>query len=112
MARITVEDCVTVIKNRFELCLIASNRAKSILSGVATSIDNKEKPAVISLREIAAGLVDVDHIKKNIISSIKNRGVAQIAQVSVTSNEVEEEIGNMIIAEEGDLTEINPSNEE
>ena len=62
MARITVEDCVEVIPNRFELCLIAGNRAKSILSGAPTNIDRKEKPAVIALREIAEGLLDIVHI--------------------------------------------------
>ncbi len=83
MARITVEDCVTVVPNRFELCLIASNRAKSILSGASTTLDNKEKPAVISLREIAEGLVDVEGVRKNIVRSIKNRGNVEI----VSSNE-------------------------
>ncbi len=83
MARITVEDCVTVVPNRFELCLIASNRAKSILSGSATTLDRKEKPAVISLREIAEGLVDVENVKQNIIRSIKNRGGFEI----VSSND-------------------------
>ena len=78
MARITVEDCVTVVPNRFELCLVASNRAKSILSGSNTTLDRKEKPAVIALREIAEHLVDVDVIKKNIVRSIKNRGVVEI----------------------------------
>lgn len=73
MARITVEDCVTIVKNRFELCLIASNRARAILSGVETAIETSEKPAVISLREIAAELVDVDVIRKNIIDGIRNR---------------------------------------
>lgn len=83
MARITVEDCVTVVPNRFELCLIASNRAKSILSGSATTLDNKEKPAVISLREIAEGLVDVEGVRRNIVRSIKNRGNVEI----ISSNE-------------------------
>jgi DNA-directed RNA polymerase subunit omega len=78
MARITVEDCVTVVRNRFELCLIAANRAKSILSGSNTTLDRKEKPAVIALREIADKLVDVELIKKNIVRSIKNRGVVEI----------------------------------
>ncbi len=78
MARITVEDCVTVVPNRFELCLVASNRAKSILSGSSTTLDVKEKPAVIALREIADNLVDVESIKKNIVRSIKNRGVVEV----------------------------------
>jgi len=76
MARITVEDCVRIVPNRFELCLIASNRAKAILSGAPTSLDRKEKPAVISLREIADGLADVDSIRKNIKSGLNNRGLS------------------------------------
>lgn len=93
MARITVEDCVTVVTNRFELCLVASNRAKSILSGASTQLDRKEKPAVISLREIADGLIDVEAIKKNIVRSIKNRGTAESIQSgSEVTEMVEEEI--------------------
>ncbi len=93
MARITVEDCVTVVPNRFELCLVASNRAKSILSGAATQLDRKEKPAVISLREVADGLVDVDGIKKNIVRTIKNRGAAETHQsTNDVSEMIEEEI--------------------
>jgi DNA-directed RNA polymerase subunit omega len=94
MARITVEDCVTVVPNRFELCLVASNRAKSILSGSSTTLDRKEKPAVISLREIAEGLVDVESVRKNIVRSIKNRGVVEI----VSSNDQISEV----IAEESE----------
>lgn len=82
MARITVEDCVTVVPNRFELCLVASNRAKSILSGAPTNLDRNEKPAVIALREIAEHLVDIDAIKKNITRTIKNRGLVEIAAAS------------------------------
>ncbi len=92
MARITVEDCVTVVPNRFELCLVASNRAKSILSGASTSLNRKEKPAVIALREIAEGLIDVDNIKKNIVRSIKNRGINEIVSDNTNSSAIEEEI--------------------
>ena len=74
MARITVEDCVQNIPNRFELCLIAGSRAKNILSGAPTTLDKKEKPAVIALREIAYNLIDVEVQKNNIITSIKNKG--------------------------------------
>lgn len=88
MARITVEDCVTVVPNRFELCLVASNRAKAILSGAHTSLDRKEKPAVISLREIAEGLVDVENVRKNIVRSIKNRGVVEV--ISSSSEQITE----------------------
>jgi DNA-directed RNA polymerase subunit omega len=95
MARITVEDCVTVVKNRFELCLVASNRAKSILSGASTQLDRKEKPAVIALREIAEGLVDIENIKNNIVRAIKNRGAGDSSQVDAgISDAIEEELQN------------------
>lgn len=82
MARITVEDCVTVVPNRFELCLVASNRAKSILSGAPTVLDRNEKPAVIALREIADHLVDIDAVKKNITRTIKNRGLVEVVSTN------------------------------
>jgi DNA-directed RNA polymerase subunit omega len=80
MARITVEDCVKVVPNRFELCLIASNRAKAILSGANTTLNRKEKPSVIALREIAHEMVDVNIIRDNIINTIKNRNFVEINQ--------------------------------
>lgn len=92
MARITVEDCVTVVPNRFELCLVASNRAKSILSGASTELDRKEKPAVIALREIGDNMVDVKAIKQNILSSIKNRGNIDLARSSQEGSATQEMI--------------------
>lgn len=102
MARITVEDCVTVVPNHFELCLIAGNRAKSILSGATTSLDRKEKPAVIALREIAEGLVDVEAIRKNIVRSIKNRGAVEVAPASdeVTESMSEESEPNIALKDD------------
>jgi len=100
MARITVEDCVTVVPNRFELCLVASNRAKSILSGAVTHLDKKEKPAVIALREIGDNLVDVEVIKQNIVSSIKNRGFIEPSkndEHSALSQTVFEEINGQML---------------
>ena len=90
MARVTVEDCVTIVPNRFELCIIASNRAKSILSGAPTNFDKKEKPAVISLREVAEGLIDVDNIRQNVANSIKNRGIVQFSDINEMA-EIDEE---------------------
>jgi len=102
MARITVEDCVIVVPNRFELCLVASNRAKAILSGAPTSLDRKEKPAVISLREIADGLVDVENVKKNIVRSIKNRGVVEVVSSNdqITESMMEEAEPNLVLKDD------------
>lgn len=96
MARITVEDCIEVIPNRFELCLIAGNRAKSILSGAPTSLDRKEKPAVIALREIAEGMLDIEMQKKNIVKSIKNRGIVEVVSDNqLIQDAIADEAGNV-----------------
>ena len=56
MARITIEDCLARIPNRFELTLAATNRARQITAGAAPLLDaDRDKPTVIALRELAAG---------------------------------------------------------
>lgn len=98
MARVTVEDCVLVVPNRFELCLIASNRAKNILSGSHSDLTaSGEKPSVIALREIAENIVDVDNIRDNIISTIKNRGISP--EDNSSSSEVSADIASEQVAE-------------
>jgi DNA-directed RNA polymerase subunit omega len=59
MARITVEDCLEVIPNRFELVLGAARRAKQLLKGARPLVESDNKEVVTSLREIAAGKVSV-----------------------------------------------------
>ena len=60
MARVTVEDCLDKVKNRFELVLVAAKRAHQLNSGgFRTTLDvGKDKPTVLALREIEAGLID------------------------------------------------------
>lgn len=65
MARITVEDCLEVVDNRFELVMMAAKRARQLANGVDPQIDNSEsndKPTVLALREIAASAIDEDYI--------------------------------------------------
>ena len=70
MARITVEDCLSVVDNRFELVLMASKRARQLAKGVDPALDNSEnqdKPTVLALREIAARVIDepfIDAVEK------------------------------------------------
>jgi len=107
MARITVEDCVKIVPNRFELCLIASNRAKAILSGSNTSLDRKEKPSVIALREIANEVVDVDVIRENIINSIKNRNFVdnQSTDETVVDAIIDESEPNLVLKDDTFVSE-------
>jgi DNA-directed RNA polymerase subunit omega len=66
MARITVEDCLEVIDNRFELVMLAAKRARQLANGVEPQLDNSEnddKPTVLALREIAARSIDADFVE-------------------------------------------------
>jgi len=61
MARVTVEDCLTKVPNRFALVILASKRTKQLMDGAKPLIDpGKNKPAVLALREIAEGHVHFD----------------------------------------------------
>jgi len=64
MARITVEDCLKQIPNRFQLVLAAAYRARQLTQGHALKIDTKDKPAVAALREIAAQKVGIEMLRK------------------------------------------------
>ena len=65
MARITVDDCLKKIPNRFELTLAATYRSRQLATGASPMVEaNKDKPTVIALREIAQGLVGVDILHK------------------------------------------------
>jgi len=61
MARITVEDCLVNVPNLFELVMVAAKRARRVANGAEPLVDREnDKPTVVALREIAAGLVTLD----------------------------------------------------
>ena len=63
MARITVEDCLDNVANRFELVLTATRRARQIGHGAEPMVEEEnDKPTVIALREIADGLIDAEKV--------------------------------------------------
>lgn len=73
MARITVEDCEKVIENRFDLVILAAERARQIFAGDKITIDGKkdEKKSVIALREIAEGNISVEKLKEKVIDRFR-----------------------------------------
>jgi len=84
MARVTVEDCVVRVPNRFELVLLAAQRAREITSGAPLTLDrDDDKNPVVALREIAEDRVQLDHLKDSLV-----RGM----QKHVEMDEPEEEI--------------------
>ena len=72
MARITVEDCILKIPNRFELVLTAAQRAKEIGVGAELTVDrDNDKNSVVSLREIADETIPLEELKENLIKSFQ-----------------------------------------
>jgi len=64
MARITVEDCLKQIPNRFELTLAATYRPRMLAQGHTPRIDSKDKPTVTALREIATGKIGAEMLRR------------------------------------------------
>ncbi len=72
MARVTVEDCVVRVPNRFELVLLAAQRAREITSGAPLSIDrDDDKNPVVALREIADETVGLAHLKESVVRGMQ-----------------------------------------
>jgi DNA-directed RNA polymerase subunit omega len=66
MARITVDDCMKLIPNRFELTLAATYRARQLTNGATPLVEpDKDKPTVIALREIAAGKIGKEMLNRS-----------------------------------------------
>ncbi|MDR2794816.1 MAG: DNA-directed RNA polymerase subunit omega [Holosporaceae bacterium] len=73
MARITVEDCEKIVENRFELVILAAQRARQIFAGDKVTIEKKdEKKPIIALREIAARTVLTDKLKEKAIERFRS----------------------------------------
>src|ERR671914_638119 len=72
MARVTVEDCIDKVENRFDLVLLASHRARMISSGAQITVDrDNDKNPVVSLREIAEQAISPEDLKEDLIHSLQ-----------------------------------------
>jgi DNA-directed RNA polymerase subunit omega len=92
MARITVEDCLEVVPNRFSLVLVAAERTKQILKGSQPLIDNvaDNKEVVTALREVAAGHFRIDESK--VLADDRWKPVHRQNKASVVDDELPPEI--------------------
>lgn len=74
MARVTVEDCLERVPNRFALVVLAAERARQLSRGASAGVDCDNKPAVTALREIAEGLVSFrEDVRETVIEFIVER---------------------------------------
>ena len=72
MARVTVEDCVLKVPNRFELVLLAAQRAREITSGAPLTLDrDADKNPVVALREIADETVGLEHLRSSVVRGMQ-----------------------------------------
>ena len=88
MARVTVEDCVDKIPNRFDLVLLAAQRARQISGGAELTIDrDRDKNPVVALREIADVTVFPDELREAVISNMQ--------KVQIDDDDVVDEMGSL-----------------
>ncbi len=109
MARVTVEECLDFVDNRFELVLVAAKRAHQLSSGGFRSIldAGKDKPTVVALREIEAGLIDASILTEDYAME-EELTAQQKAQDAQTKQEVEAELSVTSVDEGVDeVTEVN-----
>ena len=99
MARVTVEDCIEKISNRFDLVLTAAQRARNIQKGELLTIDrDDDKNPVIALREIADETIDINQIEDRIIQSMQrlNESEEEVTFSDEVSATADEDMSNMI----------------
>lgn len=97
MARVTVEDCVVRVPNRFELAILAAQRSRELTAGATLTVDrDNDKNPVVALREIADGKVSVDTLRDSVI-----RG----HQRHLEAEEAEEEVIELMAGEEEALSQ-------
>jgi DNA-directed RNA polymerase subunit omega len=93
MARVTVEDCVDKIPNRFDLVLLAAQRARQISGGAELTIDrDRDKNPVVALREIAEETVTPDHLAEAVVSNLQ--------RVQIDDEDTPDEIGSLAASAE------------
>ena len=88
MARVTVEDCVDKIPNRFDLVLLAAQRARQVSGGAELTIDrDRDKNPVVALREIAEETVKPKHLEEALVGSLQ--------RVQVDDDDAPDEVGSI-----------------
>jgi DNA-directed RNA polymerase subunit omega len=89
MARVTVEDCVLKVPNRFELVMVAAQRARNLGAGATLTLDpDDDKHPVIALREIAEGTVDLAELEDSLI-----RGLQKVVEADEPENDELDALG-------------------
>ncbi len=101
MARITVEDCIDKLPSRFELVLVASNRARKLYSGETPTVErDNDKNTVIALREIAYETIPIEEMKTNLVEDFQTVSLSEEEEELKLENSDDEEISVLSSEEE------------
>ena len=101
MARVTVEDCVDKIPNRFDLVLVAGFRARQLSGGAEPMVDrDRDKNPVVALREIAAREVKPDEAKEEYIKSLQKHAEVDEPEAQPSEEDVREDVQARQVTEE------------
>ena len=115
MARITVEDCIDKFPSRFELVLVASNRARKLYSGENPTVEiDNDKNTVIALREIAEETLTAEQLKNNLIEEYQTNTFIddeEINEIEDNSNENQSETDELNVTLQNDENENQPLEE-
>jgi len=109
MARVTVEDCVIQIPNRFELVMLSAHRARALASGAELKVDrDRDKNPVVALREIAEMKLDLDSLHESLVKGLQKR---------LEPDQPEEEVTDLMASEQqnwinADIGADDPADEE
>ena len=103
MARVTVEDCIDKVDNRFELVLLASHRARLISQGAPITIDrDNDKNPVVALREIAEETLSPGDLKEDLIHSLQKHVEVDEPEAPHGATKNDDEIVGFVSAEDDD----------
>jgi DNA-directed RNA polymerase subunit omega len=99
MARVTIEDCIDKLPNRFELVLLASHRARLISQGAPITVDrDNDKDPVVSLREIASETVNKDDLKEEFIHAMQKH--VEVDEPEATEVPMITQSGEMVMVDD------------
>jgi DNA-directed RNA polymerase subunit omega len=92
MARVTVEDCVLQVPNRFELVMLAAHRARGLASGAELHVErDRDKNPVVALREIADQKLELSAVEESLVKSLQKR---------IEPDQIEEEVTELMAGEQ------------
>ena len=113
MARITVEDCIDKFPSRFELVLIASNRARKLYSGENPTVEiDNDKNTVIALREIAEETFSTEQLKNDLIEEYQTTTFSEDEEINEIEDNSDNSDESVAKASELDNSEIQQNNED